>query len=43
MSPYGRTYERILAMTGQPNTVPELDESDDDDDFCALEPDLCSH
>lgn len=33
MSPYGRTWERILAMTGQPNTVPKRDSSMMEDEF----------
>ena len=41
MNAYGRTYERILTMTGQPNLAPPQD--DDEHDFlCGLDPDMCS-
>lgn len=33
MDPYGRTWERILAMTGQPNTVPKRMATTPDDEF----------
>jgi 6-phosphofructokinase 1 len=36
MSPYGRTWERILAMTGQPNTVPKKSKEEIDIEFAPL-------
>uniref|UniRef100_A0A6T9Y745 Phosphofructokinase domain-containing protein n=1 Tax=Asterionellopsis glacialis TaxID=33640 RepID=A0A6T9Y745_9STRA len=36
MSPYGRTWERILAMTGQPNTAPKRQDEDFEEDFAPL-------
>jgi hypothetical protein len=33
MDPYGRTWERILAMTGQPNTVPKRRKASPDDEI----------
>eukprot|EP00521_Asterionellopsis_glacialis_P008430 CAMPEP_0195285968 /NCGR_PEP_ID=MMETSP0707-20130614/3608_1 /TAXON_ID=33640 /ORGANISM="Asterionellopsis glacialis, Strain CCMP134" /LENGTH=634 /DNA_ID=CAMNT_0040345545 /DNA_START=209 /DNA_END=2113 /DNA_ORIENTATION=+ len=37
MSPYGRTWERILAMTGQPNTAPPQRQDEFfEDDFAPL-------
>jgi hypothetical protein len=29
MNPYGTVWERVLAMTGQPNTTPPLEETEE--------------
>lgn len=36
MNPYGKTWERVLAMTGQPNTTPELEEMQEEGEFPRL-------
>jgi len=37
MNPYGKTWERVLAMTGQPNTTPTTVEQEvEEGDFPSL-------
>lgn len=36
MNPYGETWERVLAMTGQPNTTPRFEEKEQEEEFPSL-------